>query len=118
MGMYFDNSKRKKQPQSNLASELSFSTATGTASNSSKAASTTAVIFCALAGIALPFFGFLALMFSIGAMVSAASGFPAAKRDGRLGVAGGNSQIVVLTFLLLLGFVLLFLSLFLIWVEN
>jgi hypothetical protein len=56
------------------------------------------------------FFGILGLFLSIGAIVSAASGFPAAKRDARLGVVGGNSQIAVLTLLLLLNVAIFVLS--------
>ncbi len=110
MGMYFDGSKTPRQSNTNVANELTFSTVTGTANKASTAASAATIIFCALSVIALLFFGFLGLLLSIGAIVSAASGFPAAKRDGRLGVAGAKSQIAVLTFLLLLGVAIFVLS--------
>ncbi len=110
--MYFDNSKKNSTSQSEIAKELSFSTAAGTANKSSKGASTFAAILCICAVLSLVLSGALALMLSMGALTCAAFGLPSANRDKRLGVTGGGSQISILIFLAFLSIVIFFAALF------
>lgn len=112
MGMYFDNSKKNSTSQSEIAKQLSFSTAAGTVGKSSKGASTFAAILCICSVLSLVLSGALALMLSMGAFISAGFGLPSAKRDKRLGVTGSGSQILILTFLALLSVVIFFAAMF------
>ena len=108
MGMYFDNSKKNSTSGSEIAKQLSFSTDAGTASKSSKGASTFVVILLICSVLSLILSGTLAFVFSIGAFLSAVLGLPSAKRDKRLGVAASRSQVSILTFLAFLSVVVSF----------